>query len=331
MVHLDRRQFLHCGLAFAGVGLFSGCGVPPWTQPTRALPRVGFLKQPPLLDYMDAFLEGMREHGYVEGETFLLDYLYVEQVSQLPDAASELVNIPVDVLVCPNPAAVDAARQVSSTLPIIFLTVANPITMGYAESLSRPGANMTGPSQLAPGVTGKRLQILREMDPRIARVGVFLSPENQTSAGQWKDTQEAAQVLGLRLLPLQVRQPGDFESAFGMALSGGADALFLPISQLLVPQMPLIAQFAAAHRIPSMAFQREFPDAGGLMSYGASIPVLYRRAAYYVDKILKGAKPAEIPVEQPTKFDFIFNLKAAQALGFTVLQSILQQATEVIQ
>jgi putative tryptophan/tyrosine transport system substrate-binding protein len=305
--------------------------LPSWTGRARRLPRVGFLKQPPLLDYVDAFRDGMREHGYVEGENFILDYRYVEQVNQLPDAAAELANIPVDVLVCPNPAAVEAARQASSTIPIVFVTAANPITMGYAESLSRPGANMTGPSQLAPGVTSKRLQILRELDPRIARVGVFLSPENQTSAAQWQDTQEAALVLGLELLPLHVRQPADFESAFGLALSGGAHALFMPISQILMPQLPLIARFAAAHRLPAMAFQREFPDAGGLMSYGASIPALYRRAAYYVDKILKGADPATLPVEQPTSFDMIINLKTAQAIGLTIPPSILQQATEVIQ
>jgi putative ABC transport system substrate-binding protein len=331
IVIVSRRQVLQGSLALAGVSLLAGCGVPPWALQARRLPRVGFLKQPPLLDYMDAFRDGMREHGYTEGENFILDYRYVEQVDQLPDVAAELASVPVDVLVCPNPAAVEAARQVSSTIPIVFVTTANPITMGYAASLSRPGANMTGPSQLAPGVTSKRLQILREVDPRIARVGVFWSPENQTSAAQMQDTQEAALVLGLELLPLQVRQPADFESAFGMALSGGANALFMPISQILMPQLPLIAKFAAAHRIPSMAFQREFPDAGGLMSYGASIPVLYRRAAYYVDKILKGANPADLPVEQPTKFDFVINLKTAQALGMTIPQSVLAQATEIIQ
>jgi len=273
----------------------------------------------------------MREHGYVEGEHFVFDYRYVEQVNRLPDVAAELASIPVDVFVCPNPAAVEAARQVSSTIPIIFVTSANPVTMGYAESLSRPGGNMTGPSQLAPGVTSKRLQILREIDPRIARVGVFWSPENRTSAAQWQDTQEAALVLGLELLPLHVRQATDFESAFETALSGGANALFMPISQILMPQLPHIARFAAAYRLPSIAFQREFPDAGGLMSYGASIPVLYRRAAYYVDKILKGADPATLPVEQPTTFDLIINLKTAQALGITIPQSVLQQATETIQ
>jgi putative ABC transport system substrate-binding protein len=272
----------------------------------------------------------MRELGYVEGQNFAFDYRYVEQAGQLPEVAAELVQIPVDVLVCPNVAAVDAARRISSTIPIIFVTAANPVTMGYAESLNRPGANMTGPSQISPGVTGKRLQLLRELDARIARVGVFWSPENLTSASQWRDTHEAAQVLGLDLLPLEVRQPEDFETAFGSALSGGADALFLPISQLLMPEMGRIARFAATHRLPAMAFQREFPDAGGLMSYGASIHVLYRRAAYYVDKVLKGAKPADLPVEQPTQFDLILNHKAADDIGLSFPPSVLAQATEIV-
>ncbi len=329
----SRRQFLQGSLALAGVGLVSGCGlgVPPWARQARRLPRIGFLKQPPLLDYVDAFRDGMREYGYVEGETFIFDYRYVEQASQLPAVAAELANIPVDVLVCPTAAAVDAARQVSSTIPIVFVTVANPITMGYAESLSRPGANMTGPSQLAPEVTGRRLQILQEIDPRIARVGVFWSPENLTGSRQWQDTQEAAQTLGLQVLSLEVRQTADLADAFALASSGGADAVFLTISQVLMVQIPMIAQFAVTHRLPSMAYQREFPDGGGLLSYGASIPAVYRRAAYYVDKILKGADPATLLIEQPTKFDLIINLKTAQALGFAVPQSVLLQATEVIQ
>jgi putative tryptophan/tyrosine transport system substrate-binding protein len=195
---------------------------------------------------MDAFRAGMREHGYAEGEDFILDYRYVEQADRLPDVAAELVRIPVDVLVCPSPAAVAAARQATGTIPIIFVTVANPLTMGYAESLSRPGANLTGPSQLAPGVTGKRLEILREIDPRIARVGVFWSPENRTpenlnGSRQWLETQEAAQALGLQVLSLEVRQAADFEAAFALAISGGADALYMPIAQVIMAQLPLMA------------------------------------------------------------------------------------------
>ena len=329
----SRRRFLHGSLAFAGVGLASGCGlgVPPWARQASRLPRIGFLKQPPLLDYVDAFRDGMREHGYVEGQNFIFDYRYVEQANQLPAVAAELANIPVDVLVCPNNVAVDAAKDISGTIPIVFVTLANPVASGYVESLNRPGRNLTGPSQLAPGVTGKRLQILREVSPHTTRVGVPWNPDNQNSVSQWQEAQEAAEVLGLRLLSLEVREPADFEAAFALAISGGADALFLSITQVIMVQLPLIAQFAVAHRLPSMAFQREFPDAGGLMSYGASIPALYRRAAYYVDKILKGAKPADLPVEQPTTFDLILNLKTAQALGLTIPESVLLQATELIQ
>jgi len=329
----SRRQFVRSIVSLAGLGALSGCGlaVPRWGPSARRLPRVGFLKQPPLLTYMDAFRDGMRAHGYAEGENFLLDYRYVEQTAQLPDVAAELTRIPVNVLVCPNVAAVDAARRATRTIPIVFVTAANPVATGYVESLARPGGNLTGPSQLAPGLTGKRLEVLREIDPRIARVGVFWDPGQRNSVLQWQETQEAAAALGLGLLSLEAREPGDFTAAFALTLSGGADALFMPIAQAIMVQLPQIAQFALAHRLPSMAFQREFPDTGGLSSYGASIPALYRRAAYYVDRILKGAKPAELPVEQSTVFDLIVNLGTAQTLGLTIPPSVLQQATEVIQ
>jgi putative ABC transport system substrate-binding protein len=310
----------------------SGCGlgVPPWAPPARRLPRVGFLKQPPVLNYVDAFRDGMREHGYVEGESFIFEYRYVEQTEQLQDVATELARTPVDVLVCPNVAAVDAARRVTSTIPTVFVTAANPVATGYVESLARPGGNLTGPSQLAPGLTGKRLEILREIDPRIRRVGVFWDPGQRNSVIQWQETQAAAVTLELEALSLETRDMGDFPAAFALAVSEGADALFMPIAQAIMVQLPQIAQFAAARRLPSMAFQREFPDVGGLMSYGASIPALYRRAAYYVDKILKGAKPAELPVEQSTVFDLIVNLRTVQALGLTIPPSVLVQTTEVI-
>jgi putative ABC transport system substrate-binding protein len=324
---------LRGGLAVAAGGLLSGCGVgmPPWVPAVRPLPRVGFLKQPPLLNYVAAFRDGMREHGYTEGENFIFEYRYVEQAGQLPEVAAELARIPVDVLVCPNVAALDAARRTTDTIPIVFVTAANPVATGYVESLARPGGNLTGPSQLAPGLTGKRLQLLHEIDPRIARVGVFWNPDQLSSVLQWQETGEAADALGLQLLSLEAREPGDFQAVFATALSGGADALFMPIAQAIMVQLPLIARFATEHRLPSMAFQREYPDAGGLTSYGASIPALYRRAAYYVDRILKGANPAELPVEQPTAFDLIVNLQAARAIGLTIPPSVLEQAAEVIQ
>jgi putative ABC transport system substrate-binding protein len=330
MPGLARRLLLRRGLALFGVSLLAGCGLTPPAQRSKGPPRVGFLKQPPLLNYMDAFRDGMREHGYAEGESYILDYRYVEQADQLATVAAELARLPVDVLVCPNPAAIDAARQASSTIPIVFVTAANPVTSGYVQSLARPGGNLTGPSQLAPGLTGKRLQILQELDPRIARVGVFWDPGNQNSVGQWQETQEAAETLGLQVVSLEVHGMADFDPAFALAVSSRVDALFLPIAQVVMVQLPRIAQFAIDHRMPAMAFQREFPDSGGLMSYGASIPALYRRAAYYVDKLLKGTNPAELPVEQPTTFDLIINRKTAQALGLSIPPSLLQQAAQII-
>jgi putative tryptophan/tyrosine transport system substrate-binding protein len=329
----SRRQFLYGTLAAAGAGLLAGCGItpPPWAPQNRGLPRVGFIKQPPLLNYVESFKDGMRELGYVEGQNFVFEYRYVEDVKRLPDVAAELVRIPVDVLVCPNVGALDAARQATSTIPIVFVTAANPVATGYVESLARPGGNLTGPSQLAPGLTGKRLEILQQVGPRIERVGVLWNPENRSSTEQWLETQETARSLGLRALSLEAREPGDLHSALERALSDDADALFMPIAQPIMVQLPLIAQFALAHRLPSMAFQREFPDAGGLMSYGASIASLYLRAATYVDKIIKGANPTELPVEQPTTFDLIINLTAARAIGLTIPQPVLAQATELIQ
>jgi putative ABC transport system substrate-binding protein len=320
-------------LAAAGAGLLAGCGItlPPLAPQKRGLPRVGFIKQPPLLNYVESFQDGMRELGYVEGQNFLFDYRYVEDIKRLPEIAAELVGIPVDVLVCPNVGALDAARQATTTIPIVFVTAANPMASGYVESLARPGGNLTGPSQLAPGLTGKRLEILQQVRPNIERVGVLWNPDNPSSTEQWLDTKESAASLGLRALSLEAREQGDFQSALDLALRDHADALFMPIAQVVMVQLPMIAQFALAHRLPSMAFQREFPDAGGLMSYGASIASLYRRAATYVDKIIKGAKPAELPVEQPTTFDLIINLTAAQTIGLTIPRTMLAQATELIQ
>jgi putative ABC transport system substrate-binding protein len=329
-MRVSRRQLLQSARV-AGLGLLAGCGRLPWqAQAPPRVPRVGLLKQPPIENVED-FRQGMREFGYAEGANFALDLRYMEREAELAAAATELVSIPVDVLVAPNVAAIEAARQASSTIPIVMVTSANPIGAGFVASLSRPGGNITGPSQLAPGVTGKRLQLLQEIAPGIARVGVLWNPSNPGSVGQWEDSQEAARVLGLQLVSLEVREPADFEAAFALALRDRIEALFLPITQVVMVELPQIAQFAATHRLPSIAFQREFPLAGGLMSHGASVPALYRRAAYYVDRILKGTKPADLPVEQPREFDFVINLKTAEALGLTIPQHVLLQATEVIQ
>jgi ABC-type uncharacterized transport system substrate-binding protein len=320
-------------LGLGGISLAAGCGVlpmPAGPKPKRIF-RVGFLKQPPLLNYMDAFSDGMRELGWEEDRDYILDYIYVEDVNNLPAAVDQLLKVPVDILVCPNAGAVDVARKASSIVPIVFVTAANPLASGYVETLARPGGNLTGPSQLAPGVTSKRLEILNEISPGIRRFGVIWNPGNATSADQWQETQETAATLGQQTLSLEVREPGDFAAAFALAEASKVDALFMPITQIVMVQMPLIAQFALAHRLPAMAFQREFPDAGGLISYGASISALYRRAAYYVDRILKGASPATLPVEQPTVFDLILNQRTARALGLTIPQSVMALVSEVLE
>ncbi|HEX3244016.1 MAG TPA: ABC transporter substrate-binding protein, partial [Chloroflexota bacterium] len=273
MTNRTRRQFLQGSLGVAGLGLVAGCGIGPLggkAKPQRIF-RVGFVKQPPLLDYMDAFSDGMRELGYEEDKNYILDYIYVEDPARLSAAVDQLLKVPVDILVCPNSAAIDAAKKATSTVPIVFVTAANPVATGYVESLAQPGGNLTGPSQLTPGLTSKRLQILNEISPGIRRIGVLWNPSNPSSVDQWQETRETIGSLEEEAISLEVREPQDFAGAFARAQSGGVDALFMPITQVVMVQMSLIAQFALAQYLPAMAFQREFPDAGGLISYGASI------------------------------------------------------------
>jgi putative ABC transport system substrate-binding protein len=258
----------------------------------------------------------------------------VEQQSQLPETVEELLSIPVDLFVCPNSSAVDAVMKLDSTTPIVFATFSHPVLNGggvYVNSLSRPGGRITGPSQLAPGMTGKRLQLLTEIAPGISHVGAFYQPDNKASENQLEETKEAAQVLGLRVKELVAGRPSDLPEAFAEAVNVGVDALFLHIFQVVMVEAPRIARFAIDQRLPALSFQREYPHGGGLASYGASIPALYRRSAYYVDRILRGADPATLPIEQPTEWDFILNESAAQAIGLTFPPSIRLQATEIIQ
>ena len=219
----SRRQFLQGIVGLAGLGLVAGCGIGPLSgkpRPKRIF-RIGFIKQPPLLDYMDAFSDGMRELGYEEDTNYILDYIYVEDPARLPAAVDQLLKVPVDILVCPNTSAVDVARKATSTIPIVFATAANPLASGYVESLARPGGNLTGPSQLAPGVTSKRLQILNEISPGIHRVGVLWNPAIPSSADQWQETRETVASLGQEVLSLEVREGNDFGNAFALAESSG--------------------------------------------------------------------------------------------------------------
>jgi putative ABC transport system substrate-binding protein len=326
----SRRQFLRGSLTLTGLGLLAGCGIlPPRVQPAR-IPRIGVLHGTST-DHLEAFEQALLGLGYVEGRDIRVEYRFAEREDQMPGFATELVREQVAVLVASNTPATRAAMQATTTIPIVMVTAAGPAESGFIASLARPGGNVTGLSALSPQLSGKRVELLKEIIPRAAHVGVLWPPTDPVAVAQWRETEVAAQALGVRLQSLEVRDPDDFEAAFAAIAGSGADALLSLQHPLIFQQRKRIIEFLAGSRVPAMHFAREFPDAGGLMALGANLRNQFQRAAPYVDKILKGAKPADLPVEQPTVFDFVINLKTAQALGLSIPPSVLQQATEIIQ
>jgi len=305
------------------------------TQPPGKVYRIGILPPGPISPRMhlwEAFRQGLRELGYVEGLNITLIIRSPERgPEQLPDLAAELVGLKVDVIVTATESGVQAAKQATKAIPIVMAVTADPVETGLIASVARPGSNITGLSLIAPELTGKRLELLKEVVPRASRIGVLSVPANLTSPAQMKQAEVAARSLGVKLQALEVRSPNDLESAFQAAIRARAGALFVPDSALFYTHRTRIVELAAKHRLPAIYGIREFVESGGLISYGASIPDSYRRAAAYVDKILKGAKPADLPVEQPTKFELVINLKTAKALGLTFPHSILVRADHVIQ
>jgi putative ABC transport system substrate-binding protein len=329
---LGRRRVLKGGLAVAGLGLLSGCRIPfgASAQPAR-LHRIGHLltgsatSQAPNLA---AFRQGLGEFGYVEDQNVTLALRYAEgREERLPELAAELVGLDVDVLVTASNAAIRACRQATGTVPIVF-AAGNPVVEGLVASDARPGGNITGLTHIANKEHAKRLQLLTEAVPGLSRVAVLW---NQSQVSNLRETEAAAQVLGVRTLSLEIPGPDGLDTILDVATTGRADGLVVtggPVFSILAPR---IVEFAARHRLPAMYSISPFIDTGGLMIYGVNIPENHRRAATYVDKILKGAKPADLPIERPSRFDLIVNLKTAQALGITIPPSVLQQATEVIQ
>ena len=331
---LSRHQFLH---ALAGISLLSGCAMPPWPgQRAAKVPRIGFLavgSREGRAFLIEGFLQGLREHGYVEGQNILIEYRFSEdRDDRLPELAAELVALKVDLIVTSGTPASFAAKQATSTIPIVTgYLAANPVETGFVASLARPGGNFTGMTGLSSQLSGKRLELLKEVMPGLARVAVFWNPPNPTYGPILKELEAAAQTLGVELQRLEVRVPDDFEAAFEAATNQHAGALIAPGDPLTTNRFKLLADLALKHWLPMMMEQKEFVEAGGLMAYGPNVPDSYRRSATYVDKILKGAKPADLPMQQPTMFDFAVNLKTAQALGLIIPQSVLMQATGVIQ
>jgi putative ABC transport system substrate-binding protein len=280
---------------------------------------------------LDALRQGLRALGYVEGQNLVIEERYAEgKVERLSDFATELVRRKVDVIVAAGAAAIRAAQQATSTIPIVMTTISDAVAQGFVGSLAQPGGNITGLAGPGVELSGKRLEILKEAVPEVARIAVLWNPANVINAPFLRETQAAAQALGVALHVLEVRSPNDFDGAFAAITSGRAGALIVIGDALLNGYRTRIVDFAHQHGLPGMYPVRDYVDAGGLMSYGSSWTAMFPRAATYVDKILKGAKPADLPVEQPTKFELIINLKTAQALGLTIPPTLLFQADEVI-
>jgi len=280
----------------------------------------------------EVFLQGLRDLGYVEGQNLVIEHRGAEQqLARLPELAAELVRLQVDVIVTTGGLpATRAAQRATSTIPIVMAEAGDPVGGGLVASLARPGGNVTGLSVMDPGLTEKRLQLLKEVAPTIARVAVLYNPDFPATVVMMRDAQAAAPTLGLRILPMEVQAPDELDNQFAAMISLGADAVLTfgdPFTSMLRTRLLALA---AKNRLPAMHVLRDLVQGGGLMAYGPSFPNMYRRAAYYVDRILKGTKPADLPVEQPMRFELVINLKAAKALGLTIPPVVLFQADEVL-
>ena len=300
-------------------------------QQARKVPRVGVLAgqsaeiSPPIL----TLREGLRELGYVEGQNIAIEWRWAHgKDERFPDLAAELVSLKVDIIVAPTTASAQAAQRATKTIPIVMGFVTDPVALGVVANLARPGGNITGLGVPTPEIAGKRLQLLREVAPTVARIAVLSDPSQPADL---RGTEAAAQALGVQLQVWKVRSGGELDRAFAAIARERAAGIIILGSTTLFAYRARIAQLAVRHRLPTSAWARELTEAGCLMSYGPNLPDVVRRAAYFVDKILKGAKPGDLPIEQPTKFDLVINLKTAKALGLTIPPSLLGRADEVIQ
>jgi putative tryptophan/tyrosine transport system substrate-binding protein len=340
MTTVSRRQLVH-GAGAVGLGLLAACdwlrGRP---QPAARVPRIGYLSAGPPPPGAPsgstlAFLQGLRDLGYVEGQNIAIEYRWADgELSRLPDLTMELLQLNVDVILAAGSPAALAAKSMTRTVPIVFGVSSDPVGSGLVESLARPGGNVTGPSIITSVLSAKHLELLKETVAEAARIAVLDSPTTPVSKRTYEEAQTAAEVLRLQLQRLEVQRAADFQDAFVAMTTWQADALLVlggGGGNVVNSHRAQVAQLAAEYRLPAMYAEREFVDFGGLMAYGPSVSAGYRRAAAFVDKILKGAKPADLPVEQAMQFEFVINLKTAQALGLTLPHHVLLQATEVIQ
>jgi putative tryptophan/tyrosine transport system substrate-binding protein len=329
---MDRRRFLLTSLAGA-LAAPLGAGA----QQAGKLYRIGLLggsppNSPGGRRAWEGFFQGLRELGYVEGQDILVEgRWYGERTDRLPALAGELVRLKVDVIVAGAAPAPEAARRATSTIPIVMANHSDPVGSGLVASLARPGGNVTGMSTLSPELIGKRLHLFKEAIPGISRVAVLSNPTIPSQVLELKEAKVAAGLLKVQLQLLEARAPGDFAGAFSAMRRERADGVIIITSSMFYAERTRIAKLAAESHVPAMYAVREFAEAGGLMTYGIDVHESFRRAATYVDRILKGAKPADLPVEQPTKFELVINLKTAKALGVTIPPSLLARADQVVE
>jgi len=306
---------------------------PAEAQQSKKVPRIGYLVSRQALEPRDeAFRQGLRDLGYVEGKNIIIEYRFPGEREQIPKLAAELVRLKVDIIVAPGTPVAQAAKAATRTIPIVFAGVADPVGTGLVASLAQPGGNVTGSTPISAELSAKRLELLKETVPRVSRIAVLSTPDYPlpVKTETLKEMEAAARALGVQLQLLEVQGSNDFDSAFGAMSRERAGAFtVLPIPMFLAERRRIV-DLATKGRLPAIFHWKEYVEAGGLMSYGADGVALYRRAATYVDKILKGAKPADLPVEQPTKFELVINLKAAKQIGVTIPPNVLARADKVI-
>jgi ABC-type uncharacterized transport system substrate-binding protein len=320
------------GLALCAF-LFALC-ISASAQQAKKVPRIAILTVNPhqtIAMRLEAFRQGLRDLGYVEGQNIVIEWRSADgKVERMPEVVTELLRLNVDVIVTGGPAATRPAKEATVTVPIVMGFDSDPVGNGFVGSLARPGGNITGLSSLYREISGKRLELLKEIIPALSRVAVMGSSFEPGNAQTLRDTELAATALGVQLQYLEVQTPKDIETVFRAASKGRADAVLVLVSPVLDSQRTQVAQLAVKTRLPVIHPQPEYVEAGGLMTYGVSVTDLFRRAATYVDKILKGTKPADLPVEQPTKFELVINLKAAKQIGLTIPPNVLARADRVI-
>jgi putative tryptophan/tyrosine transport system substrate-binding protein len=324
-----------CALLLALCSMPLAPPFPAEAQQAEKVPRIGYLSGSPpsaIAEHNEAFRQGLRDLGYMEGKNIVIEWRSAEgKGDRLPALATELVHLKVDVIVTAGPLVTRAAKEATVTIPIVMAQDPDPVGSGFVASLARPGGNITGLSRIAPELSGKQLELLKEIVPKLSRVAVFGTSTRPGNAQMLRELELAAGAFGVKLQYLDILSPKDIVTAFQAAVRERADgALWFVTGSIGNPHREKIADLAVSSRLPVMYFQRVDVEAGGLMFYGVNVVDLHRRAAVYVHKILKGAKPADLPVEQPTKFEFVVNLKAAKQIGLTIPPSVLARADNVI-